>query len=183
MAVLNRTIAWPQSSASSAPSLPIGRTRGFFRRIAALLFRPPLPRPTLIPAGHTSTLNAASLSQGHRQSRRQKAPDPRRHLSLRAYSLICVAGSSETDRDRLCRIQWQTGRLSRKRVSQSGRARQAAREGYPAHTPPHSRDLAHAVQRADLRGPRDFRMSPEVLQDTCGHHHPDHLRGAAAIIV
>jgi hypothetical protein len=25
-------------------------------------------------------------------------------------------------------------------------------------------------------------MSPEVLQDTYGHHHPDHLHGAAAAI-
>ena len=25
-------------------------------------------------------------------------------------------------------------------------------------------------------------MSPEVLQDTYGHHHPDHLQGAAAAI-
>jgi len=25
-------------------------------------------------------------------------------------------------------------------------------------------------------------MSPEVLQDTYGHHHPDHLNGAAAAI-
>jgi hypothetical protein len=25
-------------------------------------------------------------------------------------------------------------------------------------------------------------MSPEVLQDTCGHHHPRHLHGAAAAI-
>jgi hypothetical protein len=25
-------------------------------------------------------------------------------------------------------------------------------------------------------------MSPEVLQDTCGHHHPDYLQRAAAAI-
>ncbi len=25
-------------------------------------------------------------------------------------------------------------------------------------------------------------MSPEVLQDTYGHHHPDYLQGAAAAI-
>jgi hypothetical protein len=25
-------------------------------------------------------------------------------------------------------------------------------------------------------------MSPEVLQETYGHHHPDHLQGAAAAI-
>jgi hypothetical protein len=25
-------------------------------------------------------------------------------------------------------------------------------------------------------------MSPEVLQDTYGHHHPDHLQGAASAI-
>jgi hypothetical protein len=57
-----------------------------------------------------------------------------------------------------------------------------ADQNEPPHTLPHGGDLADAARRADLGGGGFLGMSPEVLQDTYGHHHPDHLQGAAAAI-
>jgi hypothetical protein len=42
--------------------------------------------------------------------------------------------------------------------------------------------LADAAWRTDLGAAGFLGMSPEVLQETYGHHHPDYLQGAATAI-
>jgi hypothetical protein len=61
-------------------------------------------------------------------------------------------------------------------------SRPAAGQRHPAHFAPHRRDLADAARGIDLGTAGFLGMSPEVLQDTCGHHHPDYLHGSAAAI-
>ena len=43
-------------------------------------------------------------------------------------------------------------------------------------------DLADAVRRASLEAAEFLGMSPEVLQETYGHHHPNWLREAGAAV-
>jgi hypothetical protein len=55
-------------------------------------------------------------------------------------------------------------------------------QGHSAHVAPHRRDLTDAARSTNLEAAGFLGMSPEVLQDTYGHHHPEHLHGAAAAI-
>ena len=96
--------------------------------------RSPLPRPTLISADRTSTLNAASFIESKSASgATKKASDPgtypaaltRSHASLEA---------AEADRDQLPGLQRQTGRFGQNRVSQSGSGlAKLPGQGHPTH--------------------------------------------------
>jgi hypothetical protein len=50
---------------------------------------------------------------------------------------------------------------------------QTPRQGHTAHPSTHSRDLADAARGVPIWEAAGFlAMSPEMLQDTYGHHHP-----------
>jgi integrase len=85
--------------------------------------------------------------------------------------------SSETDRDLFRRVQRQASSVGQEGLQERCRARgQGDTLRHTAATWLMQR-CAPISEAAGFLG-----MSPEVLQDSYGHHHPDYLQGAAAAI-